>query len=127
MNFECISYEKSQGIATIKLNRPKVLNAMNKQLWLDFQAALADAGNDPEIKVLVVTGQDPLVVELARPYLHQISGCVLAVLFFSVLRNFVAALSRPNAVMVITVGAVVVNYALTIWFVHGSEPTVCLS
>ena len=32
MNFECIIYEKSQGVATIKLNRPKVLNAMNKQL-----------------------------------------------------------------------------------------------
>ena len=54
MNFECIIYEKSQGIATVKLNRPKVLNAMNKQLWLDFQAALADAGktlaeSDPEV------------------------------------------------------------------------------
>ena len=40
MNFECIIYEKSDGIATIQLNRPKVLNAMNKQLWLDIQAAL---------------------------------------------------------------------------------------
>jgi enoyl-CoA hydratase len=57
MNFECIIYEKIQGIATIKLNRPKVLNAMNKQLWLDFQAALEDARTDPEIKVLVVTGE----------------------------------------------------------------------
>jgi len=57
MNFECIIYEKDTGIATIKLNRPKVLNAMNKQLWLDVQAALDDAKNDPEIRVLVVTGQ----------------------------------------------------------------------
>ncbi|MDX2501773.1 MAG: enoyl-CoA hydratase/isomerase family protein, partial [Deltaproteobacteria bacterium] len=57
MNFECIIYEKNQGIATIKLNRPKVLNAMNKQLWLDFQVALADAGKDSNIKVLVVTGE----------------------------------------------------------------------
>jgi len=57
MNFECIIYEKSQGIATIKLNRPKVLNAMNKQLWLDFQTALEDAGNDSDIRVLVVTGE----------------------------------------------------------------------
>ena len=57
MNFECIIYEKNEGVATIKLNRPKVLNAMNKQLWLDFQAALADSGNDPQIKVLVVTGE----------------------------------------------------------------------
>jgi len=57
MNFECIIYEKHQGIATIKLNRPKVLNAMNKQLWLDIQSALEDARNDPEIKVLVITGK----------------------------------------------------------------------
>jgi len=57
MEFECIIYEKQGGIATIKLNRPKVLNAMNKQLWLDFQEALEDVKNDPEIKVLIITGE----------------------------------------------------------------------
>jgi enoyl-CoA hydratase len=57
MNLECIIYEKHQGIATIKLNRPKVLNAMNKQLWLDIQSALVDAKNDSGIKVLVITGE----------------------------------------------------------------------
>ncbi|MDH3343839.1 MAG: enoyl-CoA hydratase/isomerase family protein [Desulfobacteraceae bacterium] len=57
MDFECIIYEKEEGIATIKLNRPKVLNAMNKQLWLDFQVALEDVKNDPEIKVLIITGE----------------------------------------------------------------------
>jgi enoyl-CoA hydratase len=56
MKFECISYEKDDGIATIRLNRPHVLNAMNKQLWLDFQSALADVQNDPAIKVLIITG-----------------------------------------------------------------------
>jgi enoyl-CoA hydratase len=57
MTFECILYEKDQGIATLKLNRPKVLNAMNKQLWLDFQAALEDANIDPKVKVLIITGE----------------------------------------------------------------------
>jgi enoyl-CoA hydratase len=57
MEFECIMCEKEDGIATIKLNRPKVLNAMNKQLWLDFQEALEDVKNDPEIKVLIITGE----------------------------------------------------------------------
>jgi len=57
MDFECIIYEKEEGIATIKLNRTKVLNAMNKQLWLDFQVALADVKSDPEIKALIVTGE----------------------------------------------------------------------
>jgi enoyl-CoA hydratase len=57
MNFECIIYEKEDGIATIKLNRPQVLNAMNKQLWLDFQVALEDVKNDSEVKVLIITGE----------------------------------------------------------------------
>ena len=57
MNFECILYDKEQGVATIKLNRPEVLNAMNKQLWLDFQAALEDAKDDPQVKALIITGE----------------------------------------------------------------------
>jgi enoyl-CoA hydratase len=57
MDFECIIYEKEEGIATIKLNRTKVLNAMNKQLWIDFQAALEDVKSDPEIKALIITGE----------------------------------------------------------------------
>ena len=57
MNFKCIRYEKNQGIAVIKLNRPKVLNAMNKQMWLDFQVALEDARTDSAISVLVITGE----------------------------------------------------------------------
>ena len=57
MEFECIIYQKDEGIATIKLNRPQVLNAMNKQLWLDFQVALEDVKNDPEVKALIITGE----------------------------------------------------------------------
>jgi enoyl-CoA hydratase len=57
MNFECIIYEKEAHTATIKLNRPTVLNAMNKRLWLDFQEALEDAGTDPEIKAVIITGE----------------------------------------------------------------------
>jgi enoyl-CoA hydratase len=57
MNYECILYDKEQGVATIKLNRPEVLNAMNTQLWLDFQAALEDAKGDPKVHVVVITGE----------------------------------------------------------------------
>lgn len=57
MELECIIYETEEGIATIKLNRPKVLNAMNKQMWLDFQVALEEVKNDPDIKVLIMTGE----------------------------------------------------------------------
>jgi enoyl-CoA hydratase len=57
MHYDCILYEKDQGVATIKLNRPQVLNAMNKQLWLDLQAALEDARQDEQVKALILTGE----------------------------------------------------------------------
>jgi len=57
MELECIIYETKEVIATIKLNRPKVLNAMNKQMWLDFQVALEEVKNDPDIKVLIIAGE----------------------------------------------------------------------
>lgn len=56
MDFETVLYAKREAIATITLNRPEVLNAMNKQLWLDLQCALDDANKDPLIKVVVITG-----------------------------------------------------------------------
>jgi enoyl-CoA hydratase len=55
-NLECIIYEKKAGIATIRFNRPKVLNAMNRQMWLEIDAALGDAQKDAAVKVLVFTG-----------------------------------------------------------------------
>ena len=57
MEFECIIYEKDENIAVIRLNRPKVLNAMNKQLWLDFRSALHDVRDDSNIRVLIITGE----------------------------------------------------------------------
>lgn len=57
MDFECIIYEKKKHVSVIKLNRPKVLNAMNKQLWLDLQQALADTIEDEKIRVLIITGE----------------------------------------------------------------------
>jgi len=57
MDLECVIYQKSPGVALIKLNRPQVLNAMNKRLWLDMMAALDDAQADQDIRVVVITGQ----------------------------------------------------------------------
>lgn len=57
MTFECVIYDKKEGVAVIRLNRPQVLNAMNKQLWLDMHSALEDARADDGIKVVVLTGE----------------------------------------------------------------------
>lgn len=56
MSFECIIYEKKEEIAIITLNRPQVLNAMNKQLWLDIERALEMALEDKGIRVVIFTG-----------------------------------------------------------------------
>ena len=57
MDLECVIYDKKEGAAVIRLNRPQVLNAMNKRLWLDVQACLEDARADEQIKVVVFTGE----------------------------------------------------------------------
>ena len=57
MNFQTLLYKKIKAVALVTLNRPEVLNAMNRQLWLDLQSALESAGKDDQIKVVVFTGQ----------------------------------------------------------------------
>ncbi len=57
MEFECIVYEKEPALAIISLNRPEVLNAMNKQMWQEIQAALEDAAADPKVKAVIFTGK----------------------------------------------------------------------
>lgn len=57
MELECILYDKKDGVAEIRLNRPRVLNAMNKRLWQDIQAALEDARRDPQVKAVIFTGE----------------------------------------------------------------------
>ncbi len=57
MSYECVSYEKSDGVAVIRLNRPKVLNAMNRRMWEDLEDALDDIRKDPAVKAMVITGE----------------------------------------------------------------------
>jgi enoyl-CoA hydratase len=57
MDLACIILEIKESVALIKLNRPTVLNAMNKQLWLDLRAALQTARDDEAVKVVIITGE----------------------------------------------------------------------
>ncbi len=56
MDLQTLLYTTSKGVAQVTFNRPKVLNAMNRQLWTDLQTVLDDALEDPHIKVVVITG-----------------------------------------------------------------------
>ncbi len=56
MPYADIVFEKSAGVATIALNRPKVLNAFRTQTIIEMIEALEDAGKDPEVGAIVITG-----------------------------------------------------------------------
>lgn len=56
MEFKHIIYEKSEGIATITLNRPEALNAFSKEVVEEIMHTLEDVKNDENVRVVVVTG-----------------------------------------------------------------------
>jgi enoyl-CoA hydratase/carnithine racemase len=47
---------KDEGIAIIKINRPEVLNALNKEAMSELYAAIDIVDADDKIKVLIITG-----------------------------------------------------------------------
>ena len=56
MTYELILVEREGGVAVITLNRPEVLNAMNRQLGGELQDAVVQANADDEIGCIVITG-----------------------------------------------------------------------
>ena len=57
MQLETVLYEKIDGIAIIKLNRPRVLNAINMQLTHDLHQALAEVALDTSVKAVILKGE----------------------------------------------------------------------
>ena len=55
--FNTIIYENIEGVAHLSLNRPQQLNAYSVAMRDDFAAALAAAEEDPDVRVLLITGQ----------------------------------------------------------------------
>lgn len=68
---------------------------------------------------LLFARQDPGIVALVGEYSHPLAFGVLPVLWFTVLRNYVTALSRASVIMLITAGALLLNLALNYTLVYG--------
>lgn len=49
-------YEKDGGVATITINRPEALNALNEETILEILARLEDAKNDESVRVILLKG-----------------------------------------------------------------------
>ena len=54
--YETITYTKDGPVATLTLNRPDRMNAMTNRMVLETGRALVQAAEDPELRVLVLTG-----------------------------------------------------------------------
>jgi len=55
VDFETIVYQKQNHIATIRLNRPERLNAINGVMSRELPRAWADVMDDPDVRVVVLT------------------------------------------------------------------------
>ena len=56
MSYENILLERSEAVAQITLNRPKVLNALNRALFIELDAALDEIAADGAIRAVILTG-----------------------------------------------------------------------
>ncbi len=56
MTYATINYEIADGVATLTLNRPEVLNAFNDDMAREVLEALKAAERDADVRCLVLTG-----------------------------------------------------------------------
>ena len=57
MEFDNIIVDKEDGIAVIRINRPKALNALNEDTLRDLMHAVTELEVDTDIKVVILTGE----------------------------------------------------------------------
>ncbi|SNR49995.1 enoyl-CoA hydratase [Puniceibacterium sediminis] len=56
MAYETIIVEVEDHVATIKLNRPDAMNALNSQLLRELASALAEADGNDRVRCIILTG-----------------------------------------------------------------------
>lgn len=55
-HFETLTYELKEQIAIITMNRPEVRNSLNQQLRLELVTAMTQAGDDNNVRVIMIAG-----------------------------------------------------------------------
>ncbi|MGB9679631.1 MAG: short-chain-enoyl-CoA hydratase [Thermoanaerobacteraceae bacterium] len=56
MEFKNLSSKINEGIFILTIERPKALNALNRQTLMEIEEALTSAFNDENVKVIVING-----------------------------------------------------------------------
>lgn len=57
MQFATLLLEKKEHMAILTLDQPRIINALTPQMAVEFAEAAAMVQKDPDIRVLIVTGQ----------------------------------------------------------------------
>ncbi|OLS15548.1 MAG: Enoyl-CoA hydratase/isomerase [Promethearchaeota archaeon CR_4] len=56
MSYQTIIYQKESDLGRITLNRPQAMNAITPDMLKELKDAVLEAGNDKDVKVIVITG-----------------------------------------------------------------------
>jgi len=54
--YRTLNIERTEGYAVLTLNRPEAMNALSRELLAELRSAVAELEQDPEVRVLILTG-----------------------------------------------------------------------
>jgi enoyl-CoA hydratase/3-hydroxyacyl-CoA dehydrogenase len=57
-----VKLEVADGIATIIMNRPEAMNALNEKVLRELKETIAQVRDDPAVRVVMITGEGPAFV-----------------------------------------------------------------
>ena len=57
-----VKLEVKGHVATITMNRPEAMNALNEKVLRELKEAVAQVRDDPEVRVVIITGEGPAFV-----------------------------------------------------------------
>ncbi|MEO6792197.1 MAG: enoyl-CoA hydratase [Mycobacterium sp.] len=101
MTYETILVDRDGRVATITLNRPQALNALNSQVMQDVTTAAAELDADPGIGAIIITGSAKAFA--AGADIKEMAGLSFSEVFAA---DFFAAWSKLAAVRTPTIAAV---------------------
>jgi enoyl-CoA hydratase len=83
MTYETLLYEKADGIATVTINRPESLNALNFKVYAELYELFGEIEKDDEVRVVILTGSGEKafvagsdITEMAPQSSQEIAGFV---------------------------------------------------
>ena len=54
---DVLKYDLTDYVATITLDRPEAMNALNRELYAELETAVRNCHSDPEVRCVIITGE----------------------------------------------------------------------